>query len=837
MNKYLDQLALRCVAALLVVLFIVGGVNPAGLFTSQVRAAQADTIEYNATVYCDGTGTYVNVRDGAGTVGTEVITQLYRGARVKINQKITLKSDPSGNTEWCDITFLYEKQEVRGFVIAKTLVEDVWIDPVSDPEFELMLEQFPESYRPYLRNLHKQYPSWEFVPMKTSANWQTCLKAETKLGVSAISSAVPDTWKSHEPGAYDPITGTYKTIDSGGWVNADPQVVAYYLDPRNMLFESQIFQFLDLGYLPEVQTREAVSSIINNTFMTSWNVMKDPTVAVTHLDAIMDAALMSGLSPVYLASKIIQEVGVKGSDSIFGTGHNGLYPGYYNYYNIGAYAANGMDAITRGLWYASSSDGADEKFLRPWDNGYKAIVGGAMWQSFYYYTVGQNTLYLMKFNVAPVNSNLVGTHQYMTNIRALENESAKMYKAYSNIGKLSDHLVFKIPVYENMPDEVALMPSTIGVDQFVKDVYKTTLGVEPDSTSLRIWSAAIRNASINPAYFAFELVYSPAVLYLEMNDDDFLAYLYNALLDRDIDPEGKAALMEMLQTGSSRAEVTAAVLNSPEFQHRISRYSITPGIFVLNDAEKAYDGDSLFICRLYRKVLERDPEYDGFDYWVNRLRNEGVSYSELVRDFALSPEAYTTFDTNEKYVGMLYHAIFDRDCDKEGNEFWMAYMNFGYNREEVLEGFLESQEFDDLCRRYGGKKGTYKAGTKSGLTKGINALGVSRFVKRMYEVVLDRDCEQDGYLYWGNAICTKKAKGADMAIFFVFSDEYLAKNTSDEEYLKMLYKAIMGREAEGDGFEYWLGRLTTDMTRKDILLCFVDSPEYEEICKSFGIEK
>ena len=47
----------------------------------------------------------------------------------------------------------------------------------------------------------------------------------------------------------------------------------------------------------------------------------------------------------------------------------------------------------------------------------------------------------------------VYNHQYMQNIQAPASESASTKKMYSNAGSLNSAFVFKIPVYENMPDE------------------------------------------------------------------------------------------------------------------------------------------------------------------------------------------------------------------------------------------------------------------------------------------------------------------------------------------------------------------------------------------------
>lgn len=44
-------------------------------------------------------------------------------------------------------------------------------------------------------------------------------------------------------------------------------------------------------------------------------------------------------------------------------------------------------------------------------------------------------------------------HQYMQNIQAPRSESSSTRKMYANAGTLNSAFVFKIPVYENMPND------------------------------------------------------------------------------------------------------------------------------------------------------------------------------------------------------------------------------------------------------------------------------------------------------------------------------------------------------------------------------------------------
>ena len=71
---------------------------------------------------------------------------------------------------------------------------------------------------------------------------------------------------------------------------------------------------------------------------------------------------------------------------------------------------------------------------------------------------GQNTLYLKKWNVQGTN---LYKHQYMTNVQGAAEEGAKLSKAYTAEMK-NKALVFSIPIYENMPQDKAAIPTGTG---------------------------------------------------------------------------------------------------------------------------------------------------------------------------------------------------------------------------------------------------------------------------------------------------------------------------------------------------------------------------------------
>lgn len=403
------------------------------------------TVSPNATVNASS----INVRSSPRSdIATNIVDRITNGQRVQVGQ--TMASQGTDTYVWCSISYEKGGVEKTGYV-AYCYVS---LDPSSgDAAFEASIANFPESYKSALRSLHVKYPNWTFVPLMVGADWNSVVGAESTLGRSLIINTVNDAWKSTASGAYDPITDTYIAYDGNSWVNAAPEVVAYYLDPRNCLSERSVFQFLNLSYDSTKQTVDSISTMLNSTFM-AGAVITDPSGnSYTYAQSFVNAATSFGVSPNFLVARVVQEIGASGSRSSSGTVPE--YPGIYNYYNIGASSSG--DPVLTGLAYASR---IDANYFLPWTSPYLSIIGGAKWISDKYIATGQNTLYLQKFDVTD-NGNGLYWHQYMTNIQAMTNESSTLYNSYANTGMLSSSLSFYIPVYDNMPASTSL-PSESG---------------------------------------------------------------------------------------------------------------------------------------------------------------------------------------------------------------------------------------------------------------------------------------------------------------------------------------------------------------------------------------
>ena len=372
-------------------------------------------------------GTSVALRTDAGTYDTTVLTRLNTGDRVTV---LGEKKDRDG-----DLWYKVQTKDAKytGYVFSKYVVFDYTHD--ADFEAYLTSQKFPDSYKEGLRQLHAKYPNWVFVAQHLNLDWNTALNAESKVGHNLVlDGSARESWKSMEYGAYNWETKKYVVFDSGGWVSAQREVVAYYMDPRNFLDDTAIFQFEQLSYSTS-HTEAGVTAILKGSFMEKLAA------------DFMAVAKAKNVSAYMLASRALQEQGKKGNALGTGTVIDGKT--YYNIFDIGAYEANGMSAIQNGAVYAKN---------KGWDTPKKSIEGGADQLSKGYISKGQNTLYLQKFDMVD-GGNGYYNWEYMTNVTAAKSESTIMKQAYTD-EVLKGSMVFSIPVYLNMPTSAQAAPQS-----------------------------------------------------------------------------------------------------------------------------------------------------------------------------------------------------------------------------------------------------------------------------------------------------------------------------------------------------------------------------------------
>lgn len=178
--------------------------------------------------------------------------------------------------------------------------------------------------------------------------------------------------------------------------------------------------------------------------------------------------------------------------------------------------------------------------------------------------------------------------------------------------------------------------------------------------------------------------------------------------------------------------------------------------------------------------------------------------------------------------------MMDRHSDSGGRKDWLTAKENGVSNNFILKGFIDSNEFTNICNNYKVTKGAMT------LTEPRDQnYGITSFVARCYTKALGRRFDVEGLNYWCNVILSsanRKQAAVDMASDgFFHSPEFINKRLNDTEYVKTLYRTFLGREAETEGLNGWVSQLRSGVSRDQVLNGFAISAEFNAIMASYGI--
>ncbi|MBR5918185.1 MAG: DUF4214 domain-containing protein [Lachnospiraceae bacterium] len=561
---------------------------------------------------------------------------------------------------------------------------------------------FPSGYRAKLREINRLHPNWTFVPFNTGLDWNTVVQNEMQGNRSLVYVTCDDSWKSKDPGDYDASTGTYIGKSGKNWLRASRVAVEYCLNPVNYLDEYHVFAFEQLSYNPSIHNVDGVEAIIANSWMSYRPLEDQPNMQFNYSNFFIQAAMDSGVSPYHLASRVLQEQGR--GDVAHKANYNPLISGeygVYNYYNIGAYGKNSAEIIANGRAYAEN---------KGWYTRALALSGGAQIIGGDWINRGQDTLYLEKFDVDSSDGGLY-YHQYMQNLQAPMAESGSVYRAYEECGAINSNFVFKIPVYNNMPNEEPAVDIE-KVRQFVTRLYNVCLDRDPDASGLEHWTNILAEGQQTGSQVGYGFAFSEEFKNHNYCNSCYVKQLYKAFLGREYDDSGLEHWVSKLNEGTTREEILNGFLLSVEFGGICEEYGIDrgTGIEVPQYGTVARgtcagcgesDNVTQFITRLYSVCFNRLPDEEGLNHNCTLLWDHTLTATQMAHGFIFSQEFVNLGLDDSAFVDSLYRSMMDREADEEGKNYWMDKLANGTSREEVFLGFAKSVEFNNLCKRYG----------------------------------------------------------------------------------------------------------------------------------------
>lgn len=381
------------------------------------------------TIYIEGSD--VRIRSSAST-SSSIVKQ------VSFTRATVLETLNKSDGTWYKVTYHNGTEQITGYVKKMSYTRLATYNP--DASFETNLSYFPASYHSALRNLHSQYPNWKFIPETVPVTFDEAVYQESiNMRKQVHFTDHPVSWRSMGQGSYDWSKNQWMT-SNGNWTGASKEIIAYYMDPRNFLNDSSIYQFLQQTYNPAYQTEEGLTKIVAGSFLANgYTDPNDREYSGSYIKAIMAAAKESNVNPYIIASKIMQEQG---------DGTNALVSGargYYNFLNIGATGSTNAEVINNGIKRAE-----EEK----WNTRSKSLIGGAKFLANNYIARGQDTYYYQDYNVH-FQRNL--WNQYAQAVHDAYNKGLNLAKFYKNNKDLT--LEFRIPIFGSMASTAYQKPA------------------------------------------------------------------------------------------------------------------------------------------------------------------------------------------------------------------------------------------------------------------------------------------------------------------------------------------------------------------------------------------
>lgn len=256
----------------------------------------------------------------------------------------------------------YDSRLLLTFYEQELLEINKYINKRSDDEtFENQINEFPDSYKPYLRYLHDNHPNWSFVPLETTLDFNESVAVQKEVGSTNIDGDYRyEKYENKEDcpfSNYDSKTGYCG--DGKGWYTPNDKTMSFFLDPRNFLIKEYIFMFENLKRDPQIN-ESVITSILKGTFMEGKSKIDDQNYS----SIFLEASTSYDISALHLITRILQEVGEKGNKVTSGeqfTYGGMVYSGLYNFYNIGAHDSADNPALAGLVWANGGASGYNFK--------------------------------------------------------------------------------------------------------------------------------------------------------------------------------------------------------------------------------------------------------------------------------------------------------------------------------------------------------------------------------------------------------------------------------------------------------------------------------------------
>ncbi|GAH44393.1 unnamed protein product [marine sediment metagenome] len=112
---------------------------------------------------------------------------------------------------------------------------------------------------------------------------------------------------------------------------------------------------------------------------------------------------------------------------------------------------------------------------------------------------------------------------------------------------------------------------------------------------------------------------------------------------------------------------------------------------------------------------------------------------------------------------------------------------------------------------------------------------IKAFINHLYWHFLGRKPEEAKLNYWAATIEEEEKTIFDLIKFLISEQGFIKKDIDDSEFLHLLYKALLLREPDEEGYNNWLKQLEIGKSREFVIREFIESEEFKTIINLYDI--
>lgn len=366
------------------------------------------------------------------------------------------------------------------------------------------------------------------------------------------------------------------------------------------------------------------------------------------------------------------------------------------------------------------------------------------------------------------------------------------------------------------------------IKSLVNDLYIAFYKREADESGLNYWSNEIYTSNKSVATVLLNFINSEEYRSLSTSNKQYIIDIYRGLYNRFPDEGGLDYWINELELGENRINLLANIFASNEFQNKLNRIGIENKGYI--EVQKDNGKLKTLVSQFYEGLYNRKPDEDGLNYWSYQIETKQYTVAQVLEAFVNSEEIKSKNYTNEEYIRCVYKTLLGRDVDGDGLNHWLNMLNNGSTKRYVLSSCFNSKEFQNRLNYIGiTNKGSIDIDM-------IDKKGeVVSIINDLYIGFYGRTVDMDGANFWADQIIYNHKTVAQVVLDFVNSNEFNSKNYSGEEYVKALYKALLGRDADISGLNHWLNQLINGKTERYVLSYMFNSTEFKTKLQNVGL--